>query len=381
MYILCWSLGLGKIKLINLTIILKKIYLNLKNKQLDVFLNWKSFCSNSEHTYKDWLFLHLHHLLYLHRRFQNCTFSHLTIVVVTLIDHCSNISSGSLVIYISYQGPLIVPKPRPRQILQDFSKTKLEWVRDSHESATPILNLYIDYWKEKRPVERWRWPSSSWPDRRTWCPVRRWGSAPTAARRNGTACAPWWTYCNKELVGWESGRRQCTAGPGLLTRCRSLPRCRSSCPAGCGNSAPWRWACRWCTWSSRRGTRSRPTTRSAAVPARWSSPAGSTRVTSSALLPQHGWAAVRTWILDCTVMSVNMVCMSMSACRTSRYTDPRKPSGIDSWNSSPFTITRSPTVMWPGDGRRAVTDVLYFQKFTSKSRSYSNVRLVFETNI
>lgn len=44
---------------------------------------------------------------------------------------------------------------------------------------------------------------------------------------------------------------------------------------------------------------------------------------------------------------LNMVCMSMRDCRTSRYTEPRKLSGKESWNSSPFTITRSPTVIVP----------------------------------
>ena len=45
--------------------------------------------------------------------------------------------------------------------------------------------------------------------------------------------------------------------------------------------------------------------------------------------------------------SLNMVFMSMRDCRTSRYTDPRKLRGSDNWNSSPFTITKSPTVIVP----------------------------------
>ena len=44
---------------------------------------------------------------------------------------------------------------------------------------------------------------------------------------------------------------------------------------------------------------------------------------------------------------LNMFCISISDCLTSRYSDPKKFSGIDSWNNSPFTITRSPTVRTP----------------------------------
>lgn len=37
----------------------------------------------------------------------------------------------------------------------------------------------------------------------------------------------------------------------------------------------------------------------------------------------------------------------MRACLTSRYTEPKNPKGTDSWNKSPLTITKSPTVMVP----------------------------------
>mmetsp|Transcript_11562 Transcript_11562/g.28076 ORF Transcript_11562/g.28076 Transcript_11562/m.28076 type:complete len:214 (-) Transcript_11562:2406-3047(-) len=43
----------------------------------------------------------------------------------------------------------------------------------------------------------------------------------------------------------------------------------------------------------------------------------------------------------------NMAAMSISDCRVSRYTVPRKLSGTDSWNNRPFTITKSPTVSSP----------------------------------
>lgn len=54
-----------------------------------------------------------------------------------------------------------------------------------------------------------------------------------------------------------------------------------------------------------------------------------------------------TLIFVSMVIRVNMVCMSIRACRTSLYTDPRNPRGTDSWNSKPFTITKSPTVIFP----------------------------------
>lgn len=36
----------------------------------------------------------------------------------------------------------------------------------------------------------------------------------------------------------------------------------------------------------------------------------------------------------------------------SRYTEPRKFNGTDSWNNKPFTITKSPTVIVPDKERR-----------------------------
>ena len=39
--------------------------------------------------------------------------------------------------------------------------------------------------------------------------------------------------------------------------------------------------------------------------------------------------------------------MSIKDCRASRYTDPKKFSGTDSWNSNPCTMTKSPTVRFP----------------------------------
>mmetsp|Transcript_1612 Transcript_1612/g.6440 ORF Transcript_1612/g.6440 Transcript_1612/m.6440 type:complete len:229 (-) Transcript_1612:822-1508(-) len=44
---------------------------------------------------------------------------------------------------------------------------------------------------------------------------------------------------------------------------------------------------------------------------------------------------------------LNMAVMSMSDCLVSRYTVPKKLRGTESWNSSPLTITRSPTVRSP----------------------------------
>lgn len=54
-----------------------------------------------------------------------------------------------------------------------------------------------------------------------------------------------------------------------------------------------------------------------------------------------------TLIGDFKSSTENIVCMSTSDCRTSRYTEPRKLSGTDNWNSSPLTMTKSPTVMPP----------------------------------
>ncbi len=56
-----------------------------------------------------------------------------------------------------------------------------------------------------------------------------------------------------------------------------------------------------------------------------------------------------------TLSRVKSVFMSMRACRVSLYTVPRKFSGIESWKSRPFTITRSPTVMLPAGRRRQST--------------------------
>ena len=54
-----------------------------------------------------------------------------------------------------------------------------------------------------------------------------------------------------------------------------------------------------------------------------------------------------TFIFDCSSIKLNIDCMSVRDCRKSRYTDPRKFSGTDNWNNSPFTITKSPTVIVP----------------------------------
>jgi hypothetical protein len=55
-------------------------------------------------------------------------------------------------------------------------------------------------------------------------------------------------------------------------------------------------------------------------------------------------------------LSWNIASMSMKLCRTSRYTDPMKNNGTLSWNSSPFTSTKSPTVAVPS---RICWDVRY----------------------
>ena len=60
-----------------------------------------------------------------------------------------------------------------------------------------------------------------------------------------------------------------------------------------------------------------------------------------------------TWIEEETLCRSNSVCISTSDCLISRYTEPRKLRGTDSWNNRPFTITRSPTVMVP-EWRRKV---------------------------
>lgn len=68
--------------------------------------------------------------------------------------------------------------------------------------------------------------------------------------------------------------------------------------------------------------------------------------------------AKRTFILVSTLSRVKSVFMSMRACRVSLYTVPRKLSGIESWKSSPFTITRSPTVIVPaGRGRQSTLNI------------------------
>jgi hypothetical protein len=50
-----------------------------------------------------------------------------------------------------------------------------------------------------------------------------------------------------------------------------------------------------------------------------------------------------------------MASMSSSDCFVSRYTVPRKLSGSDSWNKSPFMSTTSPTVMVPACTPRAAS--------------------------
>lgn len=56
-----------------------------------------------------------------------------------------------------------------------------------------------------------------------------------------------------------------------------------------------------------------------------------------------------TLILVSTLRRVNKVFISIRACLVSLYTVPRKFRGRESWNSSPFTITRSPTDRLPSD--------------------------------
>lgn len=59
-----------------------------------------------------------------------------------------------------------------------------------------------------------------------------------------------------------------------------------------------------------------------------------------------------TFMSEETLRRSNRVCISTSDCLMSRYKDPRKFNGIDSWNTKPFTITKSPTVIVPDKERR-----------------------------
>lgn len=51
--------------------------------------------------------------------------------------------------------------------------------------------------------------------------------------------------------------------------------------------------------------------------------------------------------LGSIIVRENIVCMSIKACLTSLYTEPKNPRGMDSWKSKPLTMTRSPTVKLP----------------------------------
>ena len=63
-------------------------------------------------------------------------------------------------------------------------------------------------------------------------------------------------------------------------------------------------------------------------------------------------------IFGCTDMSWNMTCMSIRACLISLQTEPRKPSGTDSWNRRPLTMTRPPTLMLPARMSRAAMHMI-----------------------
>ena len=69
-----------------------------------------------------------------------------------------------------------------------------------------------------------------------------------------------------------------------------------------------------------------------------------------------------------TLWRSNSVCISTSDCLMSRYTDPRKFSGTESWNRRPFTITRSPTVIVPGKPQE-ITIYLMIQLRKHKNNS------------
>ena len=57
-----------------------------------------------------------------------------------------------------------------------------------------------------------------------------------------------------------------------------------------------------------------------------------------------------TFMLELRLNRSNNCCMSMRDCLISLYTVPRKLRGIESWNTRPLIITKSPTVSVPKNG-------------------------------
>ena len=54
-------------------------------------------------------------------------------------------------------------------------------------------------------------------------------------------------------------------------------------------------------------------------------------------------------VLNGSVLQRCVPSMSMVAWRSSRYTEPMKLRGMDSWNNKPFTNTKSPRVSKRGE--------------------------------
>lgn len=65
------------------------------------------------------------------------------------------------------------------------------------------------------------------------------------------------------------------------------------------------------------------------------------------LLSRRSWAFGGEKIAGFKDWSLNIVSISISDCRVSRYTVPKKLRGRLSWNTRPLTMTRSPTVKAP----------------------------------